>query len=234
MGRKHWKFYVLLEMLCRGDIRTPAGRIRRWIDSQAFSYGLRRDLAVPYQMIPPKVPLTIRPLLKSDLPALFGTPPRSAEERYFLMGRREFIRQYSSGGYVAVARGDTPCYMQWLITPADNEKVREYFGGFFPWLAVDEVLLEQSYTVEGFRGLGIMSYAMSKIAEIGRSGGARWALTFVSPDNIPALRGSMSAGFLPHLIRRERWRWFHRQISFHALAKSALVSPCRRFISLAS
>ena len=197
-------------------------RIRRWINSELSFYGLRRDLTAPYEPPPANLAIRIRPLLKSDIPALLKESGQTGQDIYELMARREFIKMHPRECYVAVTQDGEPCYMQWLITPAENEQIQLYFGGLFPWLSVDEVLLEQAYTVGAFRGLGVMPLAMSRIAEMGRGCGARWAITFVAQDNIPALKGCERAGFRPYLIRRENWRWFHRRFAFQSLPPGTL------------
>lgn len=222
MGRIYWKVKTLLGAFARGDFSTPLARIRNWIDSNTYVYCLRRNLTVPYPVPPAKVPLIVRELQPEDLPALFDSGG-SALELHDLRSRKEFVRVHPNRCFVAVTQERTPCFMQWLITPEENEKNREYFGGFYPWLAPDEVLLEQTYTVKSFRRMGIMTHAMSKIAERGIGFGARWALTFVSPDNIRAMRGTLHAGFRPYRIRRLRWRWFYRRISFEPLPNSDVM-----------
>ncbi|MCS6880719.1 MAG: hypothetical protein RMK84_11405 [Oscillochloridaceae bacterium] len=107
--------------------------------------------------------------------------------------------------------------MQFLIKPADNARVHEYFGGLFPWLAPDEALLEHAFTPEAFQGQGIMAGAMAQIAVKVLDFGARYVLTFVHADNIPALKGCQRAGFAPYILRHERWRLFRRSVVFEAL-----------------
>ena len=119
--------------------------------------------------------------------------------------------------YVALTKDNEPCYMQALIAPSENARLQEYFEGFFPWLRPDEALLEHAFTLETFQGLGIMPHAMARIAEKGRELGARWVITFVIHDNIPALKGCKRAGFSPYLVRREKWRLFRKQLSFEEL-----------------
>lgn len=223
MGRIMWKFRTLLAVAYAGDFHTPANRIRRWVDSKSHFYGLRRDLTISHRAPPAKVPLRVRALRHVDIPALLDNHSHSGRTIYDLMDRREFMKVMRPiNCFVAVTQDGKPCYMQWLITPAENMLIREHFGGLFPWLAADEVLLEQAYTAEEFRGLGIMPFAMSQIAEVGRSYGARWAITFVGHDNIPALKGCKRAGFRPYLIRREKWKWFQREISFEVLPSGAI------------
>jgi hypothetical protein len=99
----------------------------------------------------------------------------------------------------------------------ENSKIQAYFNEIFPWLAPDEVLLENALTVEQFRNQGVKSAAMACIAERGKEIGARWALTFIAEHNIPSLKGAKRAGFYPYMIRHERWIFFVRSLSFTKL-----------------
>ena len=110
------------------------------------------------------------------------------------------------------------CYMQWLIPPAENARVRAFFGNLYPWLRPDEALLEGAYTPEEYRGQGIMAGAMAQIAERGPVLGARWVITFVDEGNAASLKGCERAGFTPYVRRREAFRLFVRRVAFTPLA----------------
>lgn len=116
--------------------------------------------------------------------------------------------------YVAVTEDDAPCYMQWLIGPEENEKVRSIFQYRFPRIAEDEMLLEGAFTLEHWRGKGIMAAAMSRIAEQAIDRGARSVITFVGSDNEPSLKGCRKAGFEPYLTRIDSWRCFQFSTTF--------------------
>jgi hypothetical protein len=95
------------------------------------------------------------------------------------------------------------------------------FGRNFPVLADDEALLEGAYTPDEFRGKGIMSGAMARIAEHGVALGARTVLTFVAEGNIGSLKGCKNAGFSPTLRRHTTFRLFRRSVSFERLPPGA-------------
>jgi GNAT superfamily N-acetyltransferase len=119
--------------------------------------------------------------------------------------------------YVAVTADGHPCFIQWLIGPEENAKVARHFKGVFPWLAADEALLEGGFTLEAYRGRGIMSWAIAEIAARSVEAGARWVVTFVNADNLPSLKACRRAGFVPYLRRTETWRLFRHQVTFTPL-----------------
>jgi hypothetical protein len=200
-------------------------RARRAIDvaskrqpyrSEWVSLGLRRDLWTPFPAPAAKIPLTVRPLERRDYPALFDftDPGLPEDERALRKSRGELAAEGVGQPFVAVTESGEPCYVQWLLSPADNDRLRAYFKGIFPRLAPDEALLEGAYTPAQYRGLGIMPAAMARIAEHGVAIGARWVVTFVSDDNIPSLKGCDRAGFSPFVRRVERWKGLRRTLTF--------------------
>lgn len=191
---------------------------QRW-DSEVVSYGLRRDLLVPFESPKANMPLRVRPLVKADVSRIFdaNAPGISSESREELVTRRQMLEAGIQGCYVAVTEDDTPCYMQWLIGHEQNERVQEYFKGIYPRLGQDEALLEGAFTPEAYRGQRIMPAAMAQLAEKGTDIGARWVITFVTHTNIASLKGCKRSGFAPYLMRRERWRYFRRQLTFTPL-----------------
>lgn len=177
------------------------GRLKLGPYARFARYGLRRDLEV--SMAPPnaKIPIRVRPLLDQDLPQLLPVASLSGNERREAATRRGFIAKGARRGFVAIdERSDTPCYVQWLFGPEDNDFIARLGG--FPPLEKGEALLENAYTPPAYRGLGIMSAAMARIAEHASVIGARYVFTFVGDDNIASLKGCQRAGFHPVMLHR--------------------------------
>ncbi len=190
----------------------------RW-NSELVGIGLRRDLTVPFVTPVSKIPLSIRPLEKDDISKILDTnaPGITDAGREERMTRLQMLDAGISTCYVAVTAEGVPCFMQWLIKPSENSKMQVYFKGIFPLLAPDEVLLEGAFTPEAFRGMGIMPCTMCYLADEAAQLGARYAIRFSGYDNIPSLKGGKKAGFVPYLMRVERWRYFRRQLIFTPL-----------------
>ena len=177
-----------------------AGRLKLGLFSRTLRYGLRRDLSVPIETPSAKIAIDVRPMVPADLDLLLDadTAEGVSREETELAWRRSFVNKGAKGGYVAVDQRDgKPCYMQWLFSAADNDLVQHL--GAFPKLGPTEALLENAYTPLRYRGLGIMSAAMARIAERGADLGATHVLTFVEDVNIPSLKGCQRSGFHPHM-----------------------------------
>jgi GNAT superfamily N-acetyltransferase len=209
----------MVALILARDYRQVAGRFRRWLYSESLSFGLRRDLIQPFQAREAKIPITVRPMQPGDALELLDANAAGLNGQgiYERLTRWEFVQAEIPTGYVAVTTDGRPCYMQFLILPEENPRIQAYFKGLFPWLAPDEALLEHAVTPERSQGLGIMPHAMSRIAERAAASGARWVITFVAQSNAAALKGCQRAGFSPYILRRERWRFFRRQVSFEPL-----------------
>lgn len=182
------------------------------------SYGLRRDLDIPFAAPEAQIPLAVRPLNGGDISKLFANAATlSAHDQGDLYSRLTHWNADIPTCYAAVTGDDEPAYIQWLMGPEQNDNIQVFFHGTFPVLEPDEALLENALTLVQFRGKGVMPFAMARIAEQGTALGARYVLTFVEQHNIPSLKGCKKSGFFPYLVREERWRFFRRSLTFTRL-----------------
>lgn len=209
------------------DLREKVqDHLRAGLYAHHEGYGLRRDLNQPFAAPSARIPIAIREISGSDIPQLFE--PHIADggldEQRELAWRHEVLRSGFPTCFVAVdQRTDTPCYLQWLISAAQNSRLPEI--GVFPPLQPNEALLENAYTPTSYRGLGIMSAAMAMIAERAAHFGARYVITFVARDNAASLKGCERAGFSPYLVRRQAHYGFKlvRKCTFTALPEASAL-----------
>jgi GNAT superfamily N-acetyltransferase len=195
------------------------------IYSDSTSLGMRRDLTIPFTGPTAKIPFMVRPLASTDdLSALDPAPGLNADERLWRLVQLRLLRSGLRDCCVAIAPDGKPCYMQWVIPPSENARLRAVFGNLYPSLGPDEALLEGAYTPDAYRGKGIMGAAMTQVAERAAEFGARWVITFVEEQNQASIKGCIRAGFAPYLRRRERFRLFYRQVTFD-LIQPAAASP---------
>jgi hypothetical protein len=198
------------------------------LHSQSVAYGLRRDLDQPFTPPAAKIPLQVRPL-RADEPLSFLDPAPGSDSgaEWIRRNQLRLLAAEIPTCWIATTASGEPCYMQWLIGPQANDRIRAQWGDLFPHLAPDEALLEGAYTPDSFRGLGIMPNAMARIAENARQLGARWVVTFVTPENTPSLKGCKRAGFHPYVERRVT-RWLGRQRTTFAPLPEGFLLPYER------
>ena len=206
-------------LIGQGRSRDVYRSFRNMLWSESFALGLRRDLTQSFDAPHAAFALTIRPLRQEDLAKLFDTHSEGVATEGVLdrMQRMALLDAGVATCFVAVSPRGEPCYMQWLIGPSENGKMQALFRGRFPHLKNDEALLEGAFTVEKFRGMGIMAAAMSRIAEKATDLGARCVFTFVGNDNAPSLKGCKRAGFYPYVVRKAQWKFFRTRTVFVAL-----------------
>lgn len=193
--------------------------VRERMGSETRATGLRRDLEAPHTTPEALIPISIRTITDSDVPVILESDRDhlTPDERWERSVRRRILESGFGTCYIAATADDEPAYMQWMFTAADNAAVQRHFGGTFPVLSPDTVLLEGAFTPEQHRGKRIMSAAMSKIAEFGAEHGARYAITFVGVDNIASLKGCARAGFEPYVQRTQNWRMLRQDVAFRDL-----------------
>jgi hypothetical protein len=92
------------------------------------------------------------------------------------------------------------------VLPDAQEPLRVATGGLYPHLEPGEALVEGAYTFPDFRGLAAMSAGMWELLVAARDAGATTAYTYVTPTNVPSLRGCSRAGFGLDHVRVEQRR----------------------------
>lgn len=162
---------------------------------------------MPFETPPAKIPIVIRRASSAEIDDMLNSASLagSLDARRDTAVRRAHAREDIGQAFVALdSSSQQACFIQWLLTSSDNKRIQSFFRRRFPLLKADEVLFENALTLPSFRGLGIMSCAMSRIAELAAQEGFRHGVTFVAQDNLPSLRACEKAGFIPHLVRRDR------------------------------
>lgn len=204
-GRSSYALHCLLSFartVKEGVRKRAAGRLY----GDWTSIGLRRDLTE--HLTPPsaKIPIRVRLFEPRDIASLFTLPEGASDaDRYEVEYRRAILAEEFAPCFVAETEEGIACYMQWLLSSHENERIRRFFNRRFPPLTSQELLLEGAYVPPRFRGLRIMPAAMARVAEMGHEMGGSSVITFVEYDNIPSLKGCQRAGFVPYLVRRDRW-----------------------------
>ena len=176
------------------------GRFKLGLHAEFTRYGMCRDLALPFTNLNAKIPIAVRPLQDADFGSLFSLQGCSDPTEALQVARQKaFVAKGPRAGFVAVdQRSGTPCHVQWLFGPVDNEFLKRVGG--FPLLQPQQALLENVFTPLKYRGWGIMSAAMGLIAERAADIGAQEVLAFVDQNNIASLKGCQRAGFYPYLL----------------------------------
>jgi RimJ/RimL family protein N-acetyltransferase len=207
-------------LLRKGHLRTLLRRIRRlaWYDATslgATSLGLAYDPREPVTTRVPRVEIEVRLLEESDIPVFTSLPPAGSPrvEALTRTNARDLIESGLQTCYVGVTE-DGPVYMQFLVTADQNERLLAIFGGLFPPLVEDEGLLEFAFTLQEHRARPVMPAVLLRLIEIAAERGLRRVVTYVHVNNPSFIRFFMRLGFVPFVVRGERWRLFRRRVEF--------------------
>lgn len=203
-------------------IRSPHGRRWLWrtarqrLYSRRVAIGVRRELSVPYDVPPAKIPLAVRPLRPDDdLSFIAEAPGLSLREAQRRADQRWFLSAGLPNCWVAVAPDGQICFMAWVLTARDNEFIRKKWGGLFPDLRPDEGMIEGVHTAESHRGLGIMADATTQIFQHAHDDlGIEYSLGYIVQENSASLRGGEKHGATPFTRREESWLLFRHRIRF--------------------
>jgi hypothetical protein len=120
------------------------------------------------------------------------------ESRYEMLVRKSFYEKGFKNCYIGkTIESDEMASITWLVTPGD---VRETgFEHRYPFLKEDEILGENIYTLEKFRGKGVMDTTGRQKEAIAAKQGFKRILFIVREDNVPSLKSSINRG---HLVYR--------------------------------
>ena len=171
--------------------------LKRQIYSRTTFWVLERNLQTDNGHIPCGVQYSLHPASREDMEeALQISKSESRKAAYDLIQRKWFYESGFHDCYVArTADTNDLCHIQWLVSSADEQVVSRGFRGRFPRLREDEVLVENVFTFEKYRGKGIMPSAIDALSRMARGKGFKRMLTCVSEDNTYSLRGFERAGF---------------------------------------
>ena len=193
--------------------------VKKRFYSDIVYYILRRDLTLPFH--PPKtnISLTLRPIQGEDIPKLLSleAPGLSNSEILERINLLRILKSDIHSCYVVVTDDGIPCSMAWLILPAENDKIKQFFKGKILPLTAGEVLFEGVFTLEQYRKSGIQHWRRWQFFEKGAQLGAKWAVTYIRNSNIPSLKSVKRDGYEPYMMRNEKWRFFYRTFTFTKL-----------------
>jgi RimJ/RimL family protein N-acetyltransferase len=200
-------FATVAGMVARGESHELTKRLINRLYANQTSLILRCNLRERSRSMTSKVPLNLRQVSEKDVPSIIKERPR----------RLPMLLEKVPTCYLALTNDGQPAYMNWVADRADWQRFRSHFtGNLHRELQNDECLFEFAYTFEKFRGLGVMSAALTMIIArlVEERPHLRWGYTYILDNNIPSLKGCRNAGFRPYMQRREYWRAMHLKQAF--------------------
>ena len=211
-----------VDLARQGDGNILRDDLRKWLHSDTESLGYRRDYSVPAEEPPgPDWDMRVKPLDDRLADALFNVTGLDGRNRMFLDRRRAMWEAGFRGGYVVVDPDDKPVFLQFFIPSEQKALASHHWGGLFPPIRPDTMLVEGAWIPPEFRGRKVMALAMFRIAEAAKAdspASVRYAETYIEIGNRGAERGCLAAGFEVFSRRVETWRLGRHTFTFEDVA----------------
>lgn len=172
-------------------------QLRRQLYSRDILFGLEKDLDSDSLPVPCKVEYTLRQASEEDMEeAVSKAKSESKGSVHELVERKWFYESGFRNCYVARS-ADTGelCHIQWLVTKDDDDVINGGFGNRLPRLKAGEILLENTYTFEKYRGNSISPSVVVELCKLAGSRGFKRILAYIRQGNIAALRSFERVGF---------------------------------------
>lgn len=202
-----------LKTLREQGIRETRRRIAGRFSSTHLSYGLQCHIGRMPRGPACKFALQLRPLVDADIPQLFDEWART-HETLLVDERLELIESGVGRTMVAVDPEDRPCFMIWMATSGENERLRAVFGNAYPPLRPGEAVLDGMFVPKGFEGMNIVPSAIREVAALARAAGLHRLVIFSYHSRPAALFALRQAGFLPYCVKVDRRRCFLHRVIF--------------------
>jgi ribosomal protein S18 acetylase RimI-like enzyme len=162
----------------------------RQLYSRDTLLGLEQDLETKVVLLSSRFTYSLQPASEKDIEELLTkAKTESKASAHELIERKWFYESGFCDCYVArTTDAGELCFIAWLVSPKDSSVMSQGFRSRLPSLKEDELLLENCYTFERYRGNGIMPSVVGRLCELARSQGFKRLITYVRQDNRASLR----------------------------------------------
>lgn len=180
-------WYGLLVLRYAG-LRTMLQKIIHQVYAKTTFLVVKRSLDILYP------PSSFRGVLsvasQTDIREFFSLINKEDREFRYQLLIRKWYHQKGVGTAYVLRDADTSelCHIRWFVTKADIEK--SGFTDRYLELKEDEVVIENSYTLEKYRGKGVQHTCAKLGDEVLRQQGFRWGIGYIADDNLPSLRSA--------------------------------------------
>ncbi len=180
-------------------------------------YVLRRTLNEETYSVPCKLEYSLAVATPQEMQEIFDLLAQENRDSIMQLVFRKIFYDYGlTNCYLArTMTNNQPCYIQWMVSSQDMRQSKGKVRECYPLIAPNEVMLEHAYTFKKYRGQGLMSSVMVKLADIAKAQGYQQMISYVERDNMASLKGCEKAGFHKYGLWQEGRILFlnHRKIS---------------------
>jgi RimJ/RimL family protein N-acetyltransferase len=159
--------------------------------------------------------LVARPIEERDhllLSSILSDRTLHGNERLEAARRLAMLRTNLKTCYVVEDAERNVRFLQWLVLSSENEKLRLFFGDWYPMLSTDEGLMESVYVFPQYRGTGMLASAVKIILDVAVRSRIKRIVAMIPSWNSNSLKSFMKMGFKVYQVRIERrFFFFHRR-----------------------
>lgn len=138
---------------------------------------------------------TLSPVSEHDMTSLIGTlGSLEPADRRELLARIIFYKRGFTNCY-AFRKGDSIAYLQWLVSPEENDLIKENYSGTYYMLSANQVMVENAFTFPHHRGHGYFQEGTRQLLELARQKGYKSAIAYIRKDRINPLNEFTMLGF---------------------------------------
>lgn len=172
-------------------------QLSRLIYSRDILIGLEKDLDARGVCVSSKLPYSWRQASEREMEELLTKAKAESKESVHELIKRKWFYECGFHDCYAARTADSGelCFVAWLISTKDGNLVNRSFKNRLPSLEEDELLLENCYTFENYRGNSIMPSVLVELWELARNKGFKRLITYVGQDNVASLRAFEKLGF---------------------------------------
>lgn len=219
---KRDKLLFLLRILKTGDVRGLVSLIKFRLYNKEICLGFSKRIDIENNAVSNSTICITEKMSSEKLYFIIDMAEKLYGEYGYFERRKRLIEHGIGRCYVSFI-DSVPCHFNWVFDSKDNDKLISYFRGEYPRLNESEAILEHALTLALYRGKGIHKAARQKIMETERKeNGIRRFISFINPLNKPSMKTAVGQGFVPFLIRREKWFLFRQRFVFEKFSEDRL------------
>jgi hypothetical protein len=213
---------LIPELLRKRQYSLIIDEIWHRVFSSSRFIGFQRDPQSPLVIPDVKLNLNIRPIQTSDYEKLLDfTHQTSRHDIKYMLVEKAWLMTGMKTCYVTETEDKTPCHLQWMIGPEENNRLSKFIGDSLPRISDKEVLLENAFTTEAYRRRGIEMWTVKQLLKKATARGAERVILFIRDTNTVTQKIVQRLGFVPYLEKMDRRFLFFRKINFQPISKES-------------
>jgi hypothetical protein len=188
--------------------------LMRQIFSTTTYVCIQTNLDTDIAPVQSKIAYSLRPASGKDMEEVFQKiETESKEGASELIGRKRFYESGLRNAFVArTADTNELCYVQWVLTSKEYGLASRRLKSIFPSLKDDEIMLENRYTFEKYRGNRIAASVDTQLCEMAKRNGYKRMVAYTPQDNMASLKAAETAGHREfQRIRVDKHLFFSRR-----------------------